>query len=150
MPTEVMVGLFTLAGVALGFTGQWLMERRRIHRTRIGIVRAVLGELRQNAATGIQLLDAGSSATEFSSETWRSARFELGQFLDGPLYDELDFICSTLPAITRYVSENVIMLPGREGEKETRAVEEWLKRVKASIDRLQELPEATGIPFSSV
>ena len=50
MPTEAIVGLFTLGGVALGFAGQWFMERQRVHRSRVGMVKAMLGELRANAA----------------------------------------------------------------------------------------------------
>jgi hypothetical protein len=51
LATEVIVGLFTLAGVALGFAGQWLMEKQRSDRTRRIAVMAVLFEISLLAAT---------------------------------------------------------------------------------------------------
>lgn len=45
MPTEVIVGLFTLGGVALGFGGQWFLERRKERRAQAIVLSSVMLEM---------------------------------------------------------------------------------------------------------
>jgi hypothetical protein len=141
LPTEVVVGLFTLAGVALGFAGQWLMDRQRMHRSRVGILRAVIGELRQNATTLVQGLHAGKPTLEFSAETWQSARFHLGEFLPEPLYYDIQFLYLTLLPIRSLFAEPV---PTSELIKRKELPLGWADRARRTVDALQQLPEVRG------
>jgi hypothetical protein len=138
LPTEAIVGLFTLGGVALGFAGQWLMERQRMRRSRGGTLRAVIGELRQNATTLLQALHAGKPTLEFSSETWESARFHVGEFLGEPLYYDIQFLYLTLPPIRSLFAGPVST---SELIKRKDLLYEWAERARRTVDALQQLPE---------
>ena len=126
-----------VVGAAAGFLGAVHIDRQRVHRTRVGMVRGLISELRQNGAAVIQVLYSGAPAIEFSSDTWRSVRFELGQFLNVRLYEDIDFVYLTLPAVSGFSSANFAV-----SVRQKRVYEEWLDRVKAAIRALLELPIA--------
>jgi hypothetical protein len=145
LPTEAIVGLFTLGGVALGFAGQWFMEGQRVHRSRVGMVKAMLGELRANAAGAVRVLYAGpgNRSMLYSSETWRAANFELAQFIPDNMYEDLLLIYQLLPDIQRLSdtprlgwSEDTVDL----GVKSL--LEQWIERIKRTMNDLLKLPEA--------
>ena len=118
------------------------MERQRIRRTRVGIVRAVLGELRENASTARQALHIGGRVTEYSADTWRAANFDLAQFASDPVYRKLLHIYSTLPGIRALSGEpekgNQIPPVARK------TLEQWLGQIEEAMNALLELPEAAG------
>ena len=139
MATEVIVGLFTLAGVALGFAGQWLMETQRTRRTRSGIVKAMLGELRHNAGTFVDIRYAGwDLAPRFSTDTWEAARFELAQFVPDSLFEDLLFIYEDmLPRVGLRLAE-------ASPQGADRWVSDCEERIKRSMKDLLSLPQAAS------
>lgn len=137
MAVTVIVGFGSavLGGIAV-FLGALYIERWRIRRTRTGVVRALIGELRQNAATVIGVLYAGRPATQYSSETWQAANFELAQFLDGELYESIVFLYTMLPAVEDFSSRPY-------STKETKGLlADWLQRVAKAMTSLLQLREA--------
>jgi len=70
------------------------MEMQRTRRTRVGLVKAVLGELRHNAGVcvGIRYGGPPSSNPGYSTDTWEAARFELAQFVPDKIFEDLLFI----------------------------------------------------------
>jgi hypothetical protein len=144
LPTEVIVGLFTLAGVALGFAGQWLMERQRTHRTRVGMVKAMLGELRHNASVLVDARYVGPTRplSTFSTDTWDAARFELAQFVPDQLFEDLLFIYEDmLPRVQSRLDEWCKAWPDKGVDNLLSKLEESIKR---SMKDLLSLPQATS------
>src|SRR3972149_2924436 len=92
-----------VVGAIASFLGLVHIERQRVHRTRVGVVRAVVGGIRMR----------------FSSETWQAAKFDLAQFVGDDLFRSLLFVYDVLPMIER-VSEE----PGPEGADDP--VRDWL------------------------
>lgn len=133
----VIVGFgAALLGAAAGFIGALHIDTRRTRRTRTGIVRALMGELRRNGTAVIQVLRSGRAATEYSSDTWQAANFELAQFLSEALYQHILVLYITLPAIKRLSSETL------SAKQQRKLLEDWLERVMKAISDLQQLPEA--------
>jgi hypothetical protein len=134
-----IVGLGSaLVGAAAGFLGALHIDTRRTRCTRTGVVRALIGELRRNGAAVVLVLYGGRAATEYSSDTWQAANFELAQFLTEALYQDILVLYITLPAIKRL--SNV----GSSAKEQRRLLESWLERAKKAISELQQLPEAAG------
>lgn len=134
-----------LVGAVVGFVGALHVDTRRTRRTRTGVVRALIGELRQNAAAVILALYSGSTpATDFSSETWRAANFELAQFLSEGLYKDILFIYQTLPVMKDFCSHPV------KTQHAKAELQRWLERVKKAMSELQELPEAAKFRLERV
>jgi len=129
-----------VVGAVVGFAGAVFMERQRVRRTRVGIVRAVLGELRENASTALQVLHIGGRATEYSAETWRVANFELAQFVSDALYRKLLHIYSTLGAIERFSDQ--IGNDNSIARLAKKTLECWLTRINEAMNELLGLPEA--------
>jgi len=127
-----------LVGAIASFLGLVHIERQRVRRTKVGMLRAVIGELRQNATTVIQGLYAGKPTLEFSSETWQSARFHLGEFLPEPLYYDIQFLYLTLPPVSSLFAEPVST---SELIKSKELLYGWAERARRTIDALQQLPE---------
>jgi hypothetical protein len=129
------VGLFTLAGVALAFTGQWLMERRRIERTRTGVLKAILGELRHNGGFFVEIRAVGldECASTYSTDTWEAARFELAQFVPDDIFDDVLFIYEDMLPRVRSSSFNEMGDPLVYEE-----------RIKRSMKNLLSLPQASS------
>ena len=127
-----------VVGAIASFLGLVYIERQRMRRSRAGILRAVIGELRQNATTLIQGLHAGKPTLEFSSETWQSARFHLGEFLPEPLYYDIQFLYLTLPPISSLFAEPA---PTSELIKNKELLYGWAERARRAIEALQQLPE---------
>lgn len=133
--TAVVAFGSALLGAIAGFLGAVYIERWRIRRTRKGIVRALLGELRQNAGAVITALHSGGPGViKFSSETWRVARFELAQFLSEQLYKDILFIYDTLPTMEDLCSHPVKIAPAKAG------LLKWEERVRKAMAELQEMP----------
>lgn len=127
-----------LLGAVVGFLGALCMDTRRTHRTRTGVVRALTSELKQNAATIVLGLYVGQKpTTECSSEMWRAAKFELAQFLDEVLYEEIDFLYTMLPAVESLSSHG-------SATKDTEVqCQKWLKRARKAMNALRQLPEVS-------
>ena len=144
MPTEVIVGLFTLAGVALGFAGQWLMERQRTYRARVGMVKAILGELRHNASVfvDLRLVESGRPMCAFSTETWQAARFDLAQFVPDQVFEDVLFIYEDmLPRARVRLDEWRKAWPDKGVDNLLSGLAE---RIKGSMKDLLSLPEASS------
>ncbi len=90
----------------------------------------------QNGAAVTSLLYQGGKAVECSTEVWRTTRFELAQFLRPELYEDVDFLYLTLPATERLATPPV-------NEEVRRLLEQWHKRLKATLEILRQLPEYT-------
>lgn len=138
MTVTIIVGFgAALLGAVAGFLGAVYIEKWRIRRMRTGVVRALMGELRQNAGAVIQALYSGSTPVmKFSSETWRAANFELAQFLSVRLYKDILFIYDMLPAMEDFCSHPVRIASAKAG------LQRWVERVRKAMSDLQELPEA--------
>jgi hypothetical protein len=135
----VIVGFgAALLGAIAGFLGALHIDTRRTRRTRTGVVRALIGELRRNGTAVVQVLYSGRAATEYSSDTWQAANFELAQFLSEPLYQDILVLYITLPTIKRF--SNV----SPSAKEQRKLLEGWLERAKKAINDLQQLPEAAG------
>jgi len=133
----VIVGFgAALLGAGAGFVGALHIDTRRTRRTRTGVVRALIGELRQNRVAVTQVLRGGTTAAEYSSDTWQAANFELAQFLGEALYQDILGLYITLPAV-KFLSAVT-----SSAKEEQRLLEGWLERVKRAINDLQQLPEA--------
>jgi len=132
-----------VVGAIASFLGLVHIERQRVHRTRVGVVRAVVGELRGNAGCAVQVRygarGPGRIRMRFSSETWQAAKFDLAQFVGDDLFRSLLFVYDVLPMIER-VSEE----PGPEGADDPVRdwLDEWVERVKEAMIALLRLPEA--------
>lgn len=126
-----------LLGAIAGFLGALYIDTRRTRRTRIGIVRALILELTENGAAAAQVLYAGTRATEYSSETWRAANFELAQFLDEALYKHIALLYMMLPAV-KDLSSHPVVTKGTKALLDT-----WLEDTKKAMDGLWQLPEAS-------
>jgi hypothetical protein len=125
-----------VVGAVAGFLGAVYIEWQRVRRRRVGILRALISELRQNGARVVQILYHGAAVTDFSAQTWSAAKFDLAQFIKGGLYDDLDFAYLTLPAVRVMETENLTDLNSRQ------LLEDWLGRMKQIISLLLQLPEA--------
>lgn len=125
-----------LLGAAAGFVGALHIDTRRTRRLRTGVVRALIGELRQNGVAVIQVLHRGTTAAEYSSDTWQAANFELAQFLGEALYQDILVLYITLPAVKML---SAVTLSAKEDQ---RLLEGWLERAKKAMNDLQQLPEA--------
>jgi len=90
MPAEAWVGLFTLAGVALGGLLQWLLERWRYNRARRIAVTAVVFEISLLAETVERAAKGGERTQEcLRTDWWRRHGPELGNYLPGHLVKAL-------------------------------------------------------------
>ena len=125
-----------LLGAAAGFVGALHIDTRRTRRTRTGVVRAVIGELRQNGVAVIEVLRGGRAAAEYSSDTWQAANFELAQFLGEALYQDILVLYIALPAV------KLLSAVASSAKEEQSLLEGWLERAKKAINDLQQLPEA--------
>ena len=132
-------------GAVAGFLGAIYIEKQRLQRTRVGMVKAMLGELRANAAGAVRVLYAGpgNRSMLYSSETWMAANFELAQFIPDNTYEELLFIYQLLPDIERLSdtpqlgwSEDTVDLGVKSSLKQ------WIERIKRTMNDLLKLPEA--------
>ncbi|MEX2158288.1 MAG: hypothetical protein WEB04_02710 [Dehalococcoidia bacterium] len=128
-----ITGVFVGAGVT--FAGQKWLADREISRHRVGVVRALISELMQNGACVAGVLYQGVNVLKFSSETWRSTRYELGQFLPWKLYDEIDFLYQML-----HSTED--MCSGPVSGTSLPLLERWFAHLKTAIEDLRSLPEA--------
>ena len=132
-----------IVGAAAGFLGAVYIERQRLHRTRVGIVKAVLGELRGNASVAVSVLSTreGNVAlghdVEYSDQTWSAANFELAQFLGDTPYRKLLSIYGMLPGI-RGLSAPAALWPNYQLE----ILERWIKASGEAMKQLLQLPEA--------
>lgn len=136
----VIVGFgAAVLGAAVAFLGALHLDRRRVGRTRVGIVRAVVGELMQNVTTITSGFGAEEGATRYSSETWRAANFELAQFLDQELYQKVLFLYMTLPVVEQ-ASRLPPETPDRKG-----VFSLWLERAWEALDGLLKLRETSGL-----
>jgi hypothetical protein len=136
---DLAIGGVALLGVVIGsavtFLGQKWLADREIARHRTGVVRAMISELMQNGATVTGVLYGGVAITQFSSETWRAARFELAQFLPRRLYDDIDFLYVSLPS-TKTLANGPIT------EQTQGLLEKWLEMLKSARRGLRDLPES--------
>ena len=105
MPTEVVVGLFTLAGVALGFAGQWVLEHQRWDRARRTAVMAVLFEISLLAET----LERAAKERERTRESlrtdwWDEHGPELVNYLPGHFVKALHLLYYDLDRLQHWYS----------------------------------------------
>ena len=145
MSVTIAVGLgAALLGVVGGFVGALFLETLRLRRSRVGFVRALHTELKQNATAVVGTLYGGRpTATEYSSETWRAIQFEVAQFLNEQLYQELAFLYITLPGIRR-ISEGSPH-GGMLSQQEKELLEAWLVKVRSAMDQFLELPQMSKL-----
>lgn len=130
MPEAVIGFGGALLGAVAGFLGAVYMERRRTQRTWLGMMRAVAAEMRENAASVVMAQYSGQQQ-DFSFEAWHAARFELAQFLDKKLFDDILMVYMLLP--------NVVTVSATVGQSEP--VQTWLdKSNKTRIALEQQLP----------
>jgi hypothetical protein len=116
------------------------MEKQRTRRTRVGIVKAMLGELRHNASifVHIQAVGLDPSPPSWSTDTWEAARFELAQFTPDALFEDLLFIYEDMIS---YVGLILGQWPNAEVDKKLITCEE---RIKRAMDDLLSLPYAAS------
>lgn len=129
MAITIIVGFGSaFIGAAAGFLGAVYIERWRLRRARLGMIRALIGELRQNATAVVRARYSGLSV-RYSGDAWNAANFELAQFLNQQVYEDILFLYMTLP--------DVLRLSGR-GVREDQADpgEAWLNRYHAAINTL--------------
>jgi hypothetical protein len=82
LPTEAIVGLFTLGGVALGFTGQWFLERARERRKERVAVSAVLFEMALLQSTlESAALERWQTRMELRKDFWDRYGADLANYL---------------------------------------------------------------------
>jgi hypothetical protein len=106
VPTEVVVGLFTLAGVALGFAGQWLLERWRYNRARRIAVTAVVFEISLLAETVERAAKGGERTQEsLRTEWWHRHGPELGNYLPGHLVKALHVLYYEVDRLQHWYSK---------------------------------------------
>jgi hypothetical protein len=135
-----------LAGAVAGFVGANHLENEAMNRRRIGMVRAILGELRMNGSGVLQLLSFDQrGGIEYQSETWRQANFELAQFLPNGLYLNLVHIYGTLPLVQ---SQSEIIeshrFPDSVAEIAKSTVDRWLVQINEAITALLETPQGNA------
>lgn len=128
-----------IVGAVAGFLGAVHIERQQTERTRVGMLRALASELQQNAAATIGVLYSGRlTATDFDNSTWRDVRFELAQFVEHRLYEDLAFVYLGLPGIER-LAEGTL---GNLSDSPTQdLVDKWLADLKDVRVRLIGLPQ---------
>jgi len=82
------------------------------------------------------VLHRGTTAAEYSSDTWQAANFELAQFLGEALYQDILVLYITLPAV------KMLSAVTSSAKEDQRLLEGWLERAKKAMNDLQQLPEA--------
>lgn len=93
MIEAIIVGAFTLSAVFVTLFWQWQIERQRTARTRTGMLKATIVELRHNASVCLdrQLLPDDAPILRLTTDTWTACRFDLAQFLPDDAYETLVF-----------------------------------------------------------
>jgi hypothetical protein len=130
-----------LVGSAVGFAGAVYIERWRLRRTRLGILRALAGELRRNAAR-LALARYSGRATRPAVETWTSVNSQLAQLLDQQLYEDILFLYMTLHDV---IELSRIPVDSRQADLATA----WLDRYHAVVNELLALlPERMRFPIA--
>jgi len=149
MAATVVVGFGSaVAGALIGaiasFVGLVHIERQRTHRARVGMVKAILGELRHNASVFVDLriVESDRPMCTFSSETWQAARFDLAQFVSDQVFEDLLFIYEDmLPRARVRLDEWRKAWPDKGVDNLLSGLAE---RIKGSMKDLLSLPEATS------
>ena len=79
-----------LVGAVIGsvatLAGQWLRDARELRRHRVGTIKAVLHELRMNAALVIARIGFGGKISQVSTIAWQRSNHDLAQFLPDATY----------------------------------------------------------------
>ncbi|MDO8615150.1 MAG: hypothetical protein Q7T33_05375 [Dehalococcoidia bacterium] len=146
MDTATIAFGSALLGVVGGFVGALEIERRRVERTRIGCVRALASELRQNVLAAALVRKAGRVVgADFSSDTWASVRHEVAQFIPGGLFDRISTGYMALHGARRVAAG--LERGTRLGREAGDAVGIWGEGTRLALNELSELPEArkTGV-----
>ncbi len=82
-----LIGAFL--GATATFLGQRHLSDRELKRRRIGIVRALLGELEHNGSRAVMAAVARRTTGGYSSAVWDKAMFEIAQFDNRQIFGAL-------------------------------------------------------------
>lgn len=120
-----------ILGAAAAFLGQKYLADREFKRRRVGLLRALMGELQQNGTAVTSSILTGADVVNHTSKTWEEFRVELGQFLPPNLYEDVDFIYLLTPSIVEQ---------SKNGNQT--AIDMWSNRLQIVRKQLRGLPEA--------
>jgi hypothetical protein len=130
-----------ILGSVAGFFGAVHIERQRLQRTRVGMLRALVSELIENAHAVQKILLTESTNLEMSSETWKQVRGELAEIMPVELYENVNALSMSAPVIKRY--------PGEIGQEQADVLVQFLLRTRSVLQGLIQLPAARGIETST-
>jgi len=144
METALVAFGSALLGVIGGFGGALYLEGRRIHRRRVGYVRALASELRQNVLTAVLTREVGKVVgSDFSSDTWTTVRYDIGQFAGPDLFEALNTSYMTLHGIRRIGGE---LGRGRPLDDEvSHAISVWEEGARKALNQLAGTKEAREV-----
>ena len=95
-----LVGAVIGSGATLA--GQWFLNARQLYRHRVGVVKAILGELRANASVILASLGyGGRDPSETTAEAWHRSNHDLAQFVPEKTYISLSMVYAILPVASK-------------------------------------------------
>jgi hypothetical protein len=140
MGSAIVVGAFTLGGVLMGFVGTLSLENLRLRRQRKGYLRALASELQQNEVAALGVRHSGQlTVMDFSDSTWRAAQFEVAQFLEYRLYEDISLVYTSMAGIRRLApGGSLAHANDARGEE---IMDSWIADTKDARIRLLDLPQ---------
>ena len=135
-----------LVGAVIGsvatLAGQWFRDTRELRRHRVGVVKAILGELRANASVILASLGyGGHDPSETTAEAWHRSNHDLAQFVPEETYISLSMVYAMLPVASKLLDPETLKRHVKS-DPELSDLRKWVDSVVEVEEQLLELVHA--------